>query len=477
MIHTPTYLFYDLETSGLNPAFDQILQFAAIRTDTEFRELERHEFRVRLRPDIIPSPGALLATDVSVCQALTTGCSEYTAARQIHALVNQPDTISIGYNTLGFDDTFLRFTFYRNLLPPYFHQWRNGCRRLDIFPIATHYWLQDSPMFDWPMLDGQPTLKLEHLKQANGLAEGQSHDALVDVATTVELARRLRQDEALWVECMIDFDKTAFAARLAQLPLFLERPYALLIHAKFGYGQQCQVPALYLGQSNHAGQRHLWLRLDQPELRQATPNNLHETTWIIRQKPGEPPFVQAPTPHKLNAERRETTRENLAWLRQKPALLADIIHYALAPPPADNFTPDADAALYTNGFATPQLLDQQQRFHQAPLPQKIALASQFSDVVNRELAIRLLCRNEGLAYRFPTYQAYWSQLLTEAPLMDFRGKLRLTPTAALAEIEKVRLTGLTPRQTTILDDLTAYLTYHFSKGHHGQPAAPHPALP
>lgn len=476
MTHTPTYLFYDLETSGLNPAFDQILQFAAIRTDTEFHELERHEFRARLCPDIIPSPGALLATDVSVCQALTTGHSEYTAARQIHALVNQPGTISIGYNTLSFDDAFLRFTFYRNLLPPYDHQWRNGCCRLDLFPIATHYWLQNSPRLNWPTLDDQPTLKLEHLNQANGLAEGQAHDALVDVAATVELARRLRQDAALWAESLTHFDKTTVRTRLEQLPRFLERPNALLVHSKFGYGQQCQVPALHLGQSNYAGPRHCWLRLDQEQLQQATSDNLHETTRIIRQKPGEPPFFQPPTPHKLNAERREIARANLAWLRQKPALLADIIRFALAPPPADNFTPDADAALYANDFVTPQLYNQQQRFHQAPLPQKIALASQFSDAVSRELAIRLLCRNEGLAYRFPTYQAYWAQLLAEAPLMDFRGKLLLTPTAALAEIEKARLTGLTPRQTTILDDLAAFLTYHFPKGHHGQSAA-HPAFP
>ena len=30
-----TYLFYDLETTGLNPVFDQPIQFAAVRTDDE----------------------------------------------------------------------------------------------------------------------------------------------------------------------------------------------------------------------------------------------------------------------------------------------------------------------------------------------------------------------------------------------------------------------------------------------------------
>ncbi len=303
----PTYLFYDLETSGLNPAFDQILQFAAIRTDAAFQELSRHEFRVRLRPDVIPSPGALLATGVTTMQALTTGLYEYDAVREIHALVNQPGTISTGYNSLSFDDKFLRFAFYRNLLPPYTHQWQNGCRRLDLFPITVLYWLANSPLLTWPSLEDKPTLRLEHLSHENSLADGQAHDALVDVTATVELARRLHQDEGRWADCLTLFDKTTFDDRLAHLPHYGERPYALLIHGKFGYDQQCQVPALHLGQSNVAGVAHLWLRLDRPELAQTTPSTIAQTTWVIRQKPGEPPFVHSPHSHKLSEERRDVT--------------------------------------------------------------------------------------------------------------------------------------------------------------------------
>ena len=32
------YVFYDLETTGMNPAFDQILQFAAVKTDLNFNQ-------------------------------------------------------------------------------------------------------------------------------------------------------------------------------------------------------------------------------------------------------------------------------------------------------------------------------------------------------------------------------------------------------------------------------------------------------
>ena len=43
-----TYLFYDIESTGLCKAFDQVLQFAAIRTDTDLNEIERHEFLIKL---------------------------------------------------------------------------------------------------------------------------------------------------------------------------------------------------------------------------------------------------------------------------------------------------------------------------------------------------------------------------------------------------------------------------------------------
>jgi exodeoxyribonuclease-1 len=51
------FVFYDTETTGTNPAFDQILQFGAIRTDDDLNELERFEIRCRLLPHVVPSEG------------------------------------------------------------------------------------------------------------------------------------------------------------------------------------------------------------------------------------------------------------------------------------------------------------------------------------------------------------------------------------------------------------------------------------
>ena len=50
------YVFYDSETTGTETAFDQILQFAAIKTDDDFVELDRFNIRCRLLPHIVPAP-------------------------------------------------------------------------------------------------------------------------------------------------------------------------------------------------------------------------------------------------------------------------------------------------------------------------------------------------------------------------------------------------------------------------------------
>lgn len=65
-----TFAFYDFETTGISPAFDQPLQFAAILTDDAFREIERVNLRCRIAPHIIPSPWALAVTGLRPAQLL-----------------------------------------------------------------------------------------------------------------------------------------------------------------------------------------------------------------------------------------------------------------------------------------------------------------------------------------------------------------------------------------------------------------------
>ena len=77
-----TYIFYDTETTGKVTAFDQILQFAAIKTDAELNVLDTFDVRCRLLPYIVPSPGALLVTGttISAC-AVGPPCRGHSSGR------------------------------------------------------------------------------------------------------------------------------------------------------------------------------------------------------------------------------------------------------------------------------------------------------------------------------------------------------------------------------------------------------------
>jgi exodeoxyribonuclease-1 len=59
------FAFYDFETTGTSPAFDQPLQFAAILTDDNFNQVECIDIRCQLAPHILPAPWALAVTGVS----------------------------------------------------------------------------------------------------------------------------------------------------------------------------------------------------------------------------------------------------------------------------------------------------------------------------------------------------------------------------------------------------------------------------
>lgn len=66
-------VFYDTETTGINTNYDQIVQFAAIRTDGDLNESVRFNLRSRLLPYVVPSPYALQVTGLTIDDLLMTG--------------------------------------------------------------------------------------------------------------------------------------------------------------------------------------------------------------------------------------------------------------------------------------------------------------------------------------------------------------------------------------------------------------------
>jgi exonuclease I len=134
----PSFLFFDLETTGADPAFDRPLQFAAIRTDMALEPIgEPVVWYARVPEDCLPHPAAVMTTGILPDAPELVGAdSEASLANRIHRLVSQPNTCVVGFNNLRFDAPMLRFLFWRNLLDPYRHEWADGNSRFDVLDAA-----------------------------------------------------------------------------------------------------------------------------------------------------------------------------------------------------------------------------------------------------------------------------------------------------------------------------------------------------
>ena len=120
-----TFFFYDLETSGLNPRISRIMQFAGIRTDMELNQIgDPINIMVKLSDDVLPDPGAVMVTGITPQATLADGYSEPEFCKLLMEEVFTTDTITVGFNSVRFDDEFIRHTFWRNFYDPYAWCWR-----------------------------------------------------------------------------------------------------------------------------------------------------------------------------------------------------------------------------------------------------------------------------------------------------------------------------------------------------------------
>ena len=196
-----SFVFYDTETTGLNTSFDQILQFGAIRTDHELRELERFEIRCRLLPHVVPSPQALLTNGITVERLTDPGLpSHYEMVRAIRAKLEEwSPAIFIGHNSIHFDEVLLRQAFYQTLHDPYLTNTGGNCP-LDSLSIFHMVGLFQPDVLSVPVSDrNRPVFSLASLAPENGFPHEAAHDAIGDTEATLYLCRLVRQRaEGYW---------------------------------------------------------------------------------------------------------------------------------------------------------------------------------------------------------------------------------------------------------------------------------------
>lgn len=349
-----SFLFYDLETFGIDPRRSRIAQFAALRTDAELEPVEPPiAFFVQPADDLLPSPGAALVTGIAPQHARADGVREAEAFARIDEAMSRPLSCTLGYNSLRFDDEFVRHGLFRNFHDPYAREWRNGNSRWDLLDVLRLAHALRPEGIVWPRReDGHASFRLEHLAAANGVRSGDAHEALSDVRATLGLARLLRQAQPrLWDYALGLRDKRRAAVLLdvaAGLPV-------LHVSQRYPAQRRCAAAVLPLARHPHIDGRIIVFDLDgDPEP-------------LLRMEVGDiADRLYTPAADLPEGERRIPLKE--IHLNKSPALVA---WSHLRPPDFDRLGLDparSEAAAATLRAHAPAIAEKVRRVFERPRP-------------------------------------------------------------------------------------------------------------
>ncbi len=213
-----TFYFYDTETSGLRPATSRIMQFAGQRTSLDLQPIgEPDDILIRLTSDILPEPDAVLIHGITPQQTLQDGLTEAEFCRYFNDNIATQDTIFVGFNSVRFDDEFVRYTMYRNFYEPYEWQWKDGRSRWDLMDALRMMRALRPEGIQWPYDDkGGPSVRLELMTAANGLQHDNAHTALADVRATIDLAKLMKTAQPKLFEYLLNLRGKKDVQKLAE---------------------------------------------------------------------------------------------------------------------------------------------------------------------------------------------------------------------------------------------------------------------
>ena len=439
-----TFLWHDYETFGIDPRRDRPAQFAAIRTDAQLNPLgEPLMWYCQPSNDYVPDPASCLVTGITPQLAFERGLSEREFAARIEAEMARPGTISVGYNTIRFDDEFTRFLFWRNLIDPYAREWQNQCGRWDLLDVVRMAFALRPEGIAWPTSeDGTHSFKLEQLTRANGLVHEAAHDALSDVRATIALAQLLRQSQPKLFEFALGLHKKDRVASEMRLPATAEtaRPF-LHVSGMFGAERGCLAVMWPLASHPHNKNEILaWdLAHDPSELATLDGEQLRQRLFT---RSADLPEGLTRLPIKsVHLNKSPMVVGNLQTLRPELAqrwgidLAQSLVHAQLARDlpdmsalwpavfarPPDTEVPDAEQALYS-GFVAPGDRHRLSELRAMGGEQLAQARTGFDDPRLKELVWRYRARNFADTLS-PEEQARW-EAHRAARLLDGAGGAR-----------------------------------------------------
>ncbi len=274
MAATETFYFYDLETSGVSPRSARIMQFAGQRVSMDLEPIgEPDNILVKLHEDILPEPEAILVTGITPQMTLADGITEAEFFAYFNENIATSGTIFVGFNSVRFDDEFMRFGLFRNFYDPYEWQWRDGASRWDLLDVVRTTRALRPEGIQWPFAsDGKPTNRLELLSSLNGLDHESAHDALSDVWATIAVARLIQQKQPKLFRYLL-----SMRSKKAVIDFIASNPEFIYVSGKYNAEYEKLTAVCGLGPHQHnSGQIVFDLRYDPEPYLGKSPEELAE---------------------------------------------------------------------------------------------------------------------------------------------------------------------------------------------------------
>jgi exodeoxyribonuclease-1 len=281
-----SFFFYDLETSGFGAHQARIMQFAGRRTDMQLNPIgEPFNILIKMTEDTLPDPDAVLVTGITPQATIADGIAEAEFLQTFTNEIAAPDTIFVGYNTVRFDDEFMRCLHYRNFYDPYEWQWQDGRSRWDLLDVVRMTRALRPDGIEWPFdIHGKATNRLELLTALNKLDHAHAHDALSDVDATIAVARLIRNKQEKLFDFLLSMrDKRKIAGLVEGAQPF--------VYASGKYPAEFEKTTVVFTICPHPGRQGSAfvydLRIDPTQYASKTPEQLAEL-WRWKKEPDEP---------------------------------------------------------------------------------------------------------------------------------------------------------------------------------------------
>jgi exodeoxyribonuclease-1 len=389
-----SFVLYDIETTGVRKRYDQILQFAAIRTDFELQEVEAFESCSRLMPHVVPSPQALNVNGLNI-ESITDvrRPSYYGMICSIREKLESwmPSTF-LGFNSIGFDEECLRHAFYQCLFPPYLTNTPPNTRGdvLHLMRAMAAFHPDDVVV---PMTDaGKRTFALRPLALANGYPDFSAHDAMADVRALLYLCQIVAERAPdLWSRYQ------QFSQKRAVIDFIRDEPVFLYLDGKWSSQTHCVTS---IGQNPDQAniQYCLSLAVDIDAIAKLDSNGLagflsQNDGAVLRVKANAAP-VLCPIEDAPSRLLSDQIKESYLAVAEKIRGSADLVARLCAAcvanekvfPPAKH----VESQLYEQPFWPGRDGDKLSMFHHAPWEERRSIIDAFSDRRSRQLARRLM---------------------------------------------------------------------------------------